>query len=114
MPDKKGTYEMADQIPEISPVLKQGASRRNIDAARNAVAVALFNGWTLLGTYNGSDTRSLWRCELKGCGQQVEKFYSHIRGRKDKEGNWKPSPRHKGCLPSAKREAALKEWRERK
>ncbi|MER6086517.1 hypothetical protein [Streptomyces bluensis] len=105
--------DQTPELPEISPVLKQGANDRNIKARRNAVTVARFHGWTLIGTYNGSDIRSLWRCELKGCGQEVEKFYSHIRGRKDKEGNWKPSPRHKGCLPAAEREAALKEWRER-
>jgi hypothetical protein len=44
----------------------------------------------------------------------IEKFYSHVRGRKKKDGTWVPSPRHKGCVPPAKREAALKVWRERK
>ncbi|MEV6419075.1 hypothetical protein [Streptomyces sp. NPDC051662] len=105
--------ESNPELPSISPVLKQGANKRNIDAYRNAVAVAHFNAWTLKGLYNGSDSRSKWRCELEGCGETVVKFYSHIRGRKDKEGNWKPSPRHKGCLPPAQREEALKKWRER-
>lgn len=106
---------MTEDAPAISPALKTGASKRNIEAARKAVAVALFHAWTLEGTYNGSDTRSEWSCQLGGpeCGKVIEKFYSHIRGRKDKEGNWKPSPRHNGCLPSAQREAALKVWRKR-
>ncbi|MEU5957539.1 hypothetical protein [Streptomyces sp. NPDC047525] len=103
--------EQSSEFPEISPALKQGATKRNISAARKAVVVARYHAWTLDGTYNGSDTRSGWRCELTGCGVYVEKFYSHIRGRRDKEGNWKPSPRHDGCLPPAAREAALAEWR---
>ncbi|MER5883066.1 hypothetical protein ABT160_04485 [Streptomyces sp. NPDC001941] len=103
---------MAEEESGISPVLKQGANKRNVAAKRNAVTVARFHGWTLIGDYNGSDTRSKWRCELEGCGTVLEKFYSHIRGRKDKEGNWKPSPRHEGCLPKAEREAALQKWRE--
>lgn len=105
---------MTEQTPAISPVLKQGANKRNRDALRRAVAVAHYNAWTLVGPYNGSDTRSFWQCELGGpkC-VVIEKFYSHIRGRKDKDGNWKPSPRHKDCLPTAEREAALTAWRKR-
>ncbi|MFB7027197.1 MULTISPECIES: hypothetical protein [unclassified Streptomyces] len=105
---------MTEQTPVISPLLKQGATKRNIDAARKAVSVALYNGWVLVGPYNGSDTRSHWECKLGGpkC-VVIEKFYSHIRGRKDAEGNWKPSPRHKDCLPAVEREAALTDWRKR-
>ncbi|MFF5371321.1 hypothetical protein [Streptomyces sp. NPDC013187] len=104
---------MTNEAPAISPVLKQGANKRNRDAARKAVAVALYNGWTLVGPYNGSDTRSHWKCELKGpkCAV-IEKFYSHIRGRKKKDGTVVPSPRHRDCIPSEEREAALAAWRE--
>lgn len=109
------------QAPEISSAFKGGASPTNLKIARKAVAVALYYAWTLEGPYAGSDTRSLWCCLLPGCPHRVthgkpwvgEKFYSHIRGRKGKDGIRKASPRHKGCLPPSEREAALSEWRKR-
>lgn len=105
---------MSDSTPEISPVLKQGANKRNLDAARKAVTTGRFHAWTLVGPYMGSDTHSEWDCEL-GCGWRGKKFYSHIRGRTDKAGNWTPchKTRHPGCIPADQQEAALKEWRTR-
>ncbi|MEN8656391.1 hypothetical protein ABCR94_38910 [Streptomyces sp. 21So2-11] len=105
------TEQNADH-PPISSVLKQGANKRNRDAARDAEKVARLVAYTLVGDYMGSDTRSAWQCELADCGMLVVKFYSHIRGRR-KGGVWRPSPRHLGCIPPAKREAAMSEWHER-
>ncbi|MEU6389944.1 hypothetical protein [Streptomyces sp. NPDC046939] len=104
---------MFNDTPKLSPELMAGQYNRNIKSARKAVTVAYFFAWTLEGTYNGSDVRSYFKCELEGCGRVVEKFYSHIRGRKLADGTWKPSPRHKGCLGTAERESALVEWRKR-
>ncbi|MFJ8930582.1 hypothetical protein ACIRLA_28740 [Streptomyces sp. NPDC102364] len=104
---------MLDDTPKLSPELMAGQYNRNIKSARKAVAVAFLFAWKLEGAYNGSDVRSYWTCELEGCGKVVEKFYSHIRGRKLQDGTWKPSPRHEGCLPVAEREAALKVWRDK-
>lgn len=100
-----------DETPKISPELMAGQYKRNIKSARKAVAVARFFAWSLEGTYNGSDAQSYWCCDLEGCHKVIFKFYSHVRGRRLKDGTWKPSPRHLGCLPPADREAALVKWR---
>lgn len=113
---------MSEETPDISPVLKTGTSKRNLQSARKAVTVAQFHAWDLVGSYMGSDTLSRWRCLLPECPHRVtegkpwegEKFYSHIRGRTDKQGNWRPfsKTRHPGCLPFEEWSEAFKGYRE--
>lgn len=80
---------MADQTPEIpalDPVLKTGASKRNVEAARKALARISELGWEPLAAYPGSDTHWKVRCIL--CDWSGVMFYSHMRRAR----------RHKGCL----------------
>lgn len=93
--------EQAPELPELDPVLKTGASKRNIDAARKALVRIHELGWEPLAPYPGSDTHWRVRCIL-GCkedGPQWEgvMFYSHMRRAR----------RHAGCLPKGGQAAAV-------
>ncbi|MFE0007646.1 hypothetical protein [Streptomyces erythrochromogenes] len=78
--------------PAIDPVLKTGASKRNIAAANKALTRIHELGWEPLAPYPGSDTHWKVRCIL-GCGDggtnwEGVMFYSHMRRAR----------RHAGCL----------------
>jgi len=76
-----------NDTPELDPVLKTGASKRNIAAAQKALARITELGWEPLSAYPGSDTHWRVRCVL--CDWEGVMFYSHMRRAR----------RHKGCLP---------------
>jgi hypothetical protein len=93
--------EQTPELPELDPVLKTGASKRNVDAALKALARIHELGWEPLAAYPGSDTHWKVRC-LLGCDKDGENwegvmFYSHMRR----------SRRHAGCLPAGLREKAI-------
>ncbi|MBT2609904.1 hypothetical protein J7I97_16890 [Streptomyces sp. ISL-87] len=60
--------EETPETPDLDPVLKTGASKRNIDAARKALSRIYELGWEPLAPYPGSDTHWQVRC-LFGCGE---------------------------------------------
>ncbi|MGW0583681.1 hypothetical protein ACWD25_49025 [Streptomyces sp. NPDC002920] len=93
--------EQTPELPDLDPVLKTGASKRNVEAARKALARIQELGWEPLAAYPGSDTHWKVRC-LLGCAKGGTKwegvmFYSHMRRAR----------RHAGCLPQDRRENAL-------
>ncbi|MFF8367833.1 hypothetical protein ACF05W_03215 [Streptomyces lydicus] len=90
------------EIPDLDPVLKTGASPRNVDAARKALARIEELGWQPLAPYPGSDTHWRVRC-LLGCAKDGKNwegvmFYSHMRRAR----------RHAGCHSKELREKAIK------
>ncbi|WP_416972521.1 hypothetical protein [Streptomyces sp. 4F14] len=90
-----------EEIPDLDPVLKTGASPRNIQAATKAISRIRGLGWEPLAPYPGSDTHWKVRC-LLGCdggeNWQGVMYYSHMRRAR----------RHRGCHPKELREAAIK------
>ncbi|MFI5877516.1 hypothetical protein ACIBAH_34805 [Streptomyces sp. NPDC051445] len=92
--------ENTPELPELDPVLKTGASKRNVEAARKALERIQELGWEPLAAYPGSDTHWKVRC-LLGCkdGDNWEgvMFYSHMRRER----------RHAKCLPKGIRETAI-------
>ncbi|WP_338781709.1 hypothetical protein [Streptomyces sp. DG1A-41] len=93
--------EQTPELPDLDPVLKTGASKRNVDAARKALARIHELGWEPLAAYPGSDTHWKVRCLLgcqKGDAWEGDMFYSHMRRAR----------RHKGCLTGELREQAIK------
>jgi hypothetical protein len=87
--------EQTPELPDLSPVLKTGASARNIAAANKALAHIAGQGWEPLGPYPGSDTHWPVRCLL--CDWEGAMFYSHMRRNR----------RHKNCLSKDLQAAAI-------
>ncbi|MEU4492642.1 hypothetical protein AB0F96_04065 [Streptomyces sp. NPDC023998] len=92
--------EQTPELPDLDPVLKTGASARNVAAAHKALARIHELGWQPLAPYPGSDTHWKVRC-LLGCQEAGDwegvMFYSHMRRAR----------RHAGCLPKELRERAI-------
>ncbi|MFB7782082.1 hypothetical protein ACFC1D_05140 [Streptomyces vinaceus] len=85
--------EQTPELPELDPVLKQGANDRNVRAANKALARIYELGWEPLAPYPGSDThwkvRCILGCQDGGANWEGVMFYSHMRRAR----------RHAGCLP---------------
>ncbi|MFD8018908.1 hypothetical protein ACFV6G_00525 [Streptomyces lavendulae] len=94
--------EQTNELPALDPVLKTGASKRNIASAEKAYARVAELAWTVHRPYPGSDTH--WEdmecelpCQEDGSHWRGSMFYSHMRrGR-----------RHRGCLPKELQVAAV-------
>ncbi|MFI7142864.1 hypothetical protein ACIBQ5_35735 [Streptomyces massasporeus] len=92
---------MSSIAPYLAPNLAESTAfqKRNEESARRAFERLAATAWTPLAGYPGSDVHWLVRCEL--CGWEGLMFYSHMR--RDKV-------RHRGCLPTVERPAAIAAW----
>ncbi|WP_030386539.1 hypothetical protein [Streptomyces sp. NRRL S-241] len=93
--------EHTPEAPDLDPVLKTGASKRNVEAANKALARIYELAWEPLAAYPGSDThwrvRCILGCQENGNNWEGVMFYSHMRRAR----------RHAGCLPKDIQAAAV-------